>query len=117
MPEEQIKVLADALWGYFLEKYLKPYLSDSVCYYMATVTTAPGGGVIGVTRPYDTEVILPCAANASELAVGAPCMVLVFGDYSNQLVIGNPANLGGGGGGGGGASVSQNPVTNALTIS
>lgn len=93
MEEEQMRVLADQLWGYFLEKYLKPYLSDSVCYYMAKVKTAPNNGVIGVQRPFDSEVSLPCSANASGLAVGDSCMVLVFGDYSNQLAIGNPANL------------------------
>lgn len=93
MPEEQMKVIADCIWKYILEKYLKPYLSDSVCYYMATVKTAAADGVIEVQRPFDNAVTLPCAANAESLSVGDPCMVLVFGDYSNQLVIGNPANL------------------------
>lgn len=93
MPEEQMKIIADSLWSYFLEKYLKPYLSDSVCYYMATVTTPPNGGVIEVKRPYDNPISLPYAANASGLTTGESCMVLVFGDYTNQLVIGKPENL------------------------
>lgn len=93
MDEQYIKQFADAIWEYILEKHLKPYLSDSVCYYMATVTTAPSGGSIGIQRPFDNAVTLPCASNASSLSVGDSCMVLVFGDFSNQLVIGNPANL------------------------
>lgn len=92
MDEQQMKIFADALWEYFLPK-IKDYLSDSVCYYVATVTSAPVGGIIAVQRGFDNPVALPCAANASGLTVGQPCTVLVFGDYSNQLVIGNPANL------------------------
>ena len=90
----QMKILADSLWGYFKEKYLEPYLSDSVCYYVATVTTAPQNHSIGVQRPFDNEVFLPCASNAMGLQVGDPCTVLVFGDYSNQLVIGSTESVG-----------------------
>lgn len=93
MDEQQMQVFADAIWGYILEKHLKPYLSDSVCYYQATVTTAPSGGEIGVQRPFDNPITIPCSASASSLAVGDPCTVLVFGDYSNQMAIGNAANL------------------------
>ena len=93
MEDQEMKEFADSLWVYFLEKYLKPYLSDSVCYYQATVITAPSGGEIEVQRPFDNPVTLPCANNASGLQPGDPCTVLVFGDFSNQLVIGNPANL------------------------
>lgn len=88
-----MKAIADAIWGYILEKHLKPYLADSVCYYVATVTTAPSSGMIGVTRAFDNEVTLPCANNASGLSVGDPCTVLVFGDFSNQIVIGDVKNL------------------------
>lgn len=93
MDENQMRVFADAIWEYILEKHLKNYLSDSVCYYQATVTTAPSSGKIGIQRPFDSPITLPCAANASGLRVGDSCTVLVFGDYSNQLVIGNMANL------------------------
>lgn len=91
--ENQMRVFADALWEYILEKHLKNYLSDSVCFYQATVTTKPSGGKIGVQRPFDAPVTLPCAANANSLVVGDSCTVLVFGDYSNQLVIGKMAKL------------------------
>lgn len=90
---DEMKQIADALWEYILEKHLKPYLSDSVCYYQATVTEAASSGTIKVQRPFDSEITLPCANNATSLSVGDPCTVLVFGDYSNQLVIGNVANL------------------------
>ncbi len=93
MEEEQIKIFADALWEYILEKKLKPYLSDSVCYYVATVVSPAADGEIQIQRAFDNPVTLPCANNATGLVAGDPCTVLVFGDFSNQLVIGNPANL------------------------
>ena len=89
MGENEMKTLADALWGYFREKYLIPYLSDSVCYFQATVTTAPSGGVIGVQRPFDNAISLPYAWSASTLSVGDQCTVLMFGDMSNAVVIGD----------------------------
>ena len=88
MGENEMKTLADALWGYFLEKHLKPYLSDSVCYFMATVTAAPSGGVIGIQRPYDDEIFLPYAWSAENLQPGQTCLVLVFGDLTNAIVLG-----------------------------
>ena len=94
MNEEQMKTVADSLWDYFLNKYLKRYLSDSVCYYVATVTTAPQNGVIGVTRAFDNEVFLPCAVNAMNLQVDDTCTVLVFGDFSNQMVVGSIDGIG-----------------------
>lgn len=91
--EEYIKQFADAVWSYILNKHLKNYLADSMCYYMATVTTAPSGGRIGVQRAFDNAITVPCAASAEGLSVGDPCMVLVFGDYTNQLVIGDPTKI------------------------
>ena len=88
MGENEMRTLADALWGYFLEKHLKPYLSDSVCYFMATVTAAPSGGIIGIQRPYDDEIFLPYAWSAENLLPGQTCLVLVFGDLTNAIVIG-----------------------------
>lgn len=89
MGENEMRTLADALWVYFKEKYLLPYLSDSVCFFQATVTTAPSGGVIGVQRPFDNAITLPYAWSASTLAVGDQCTVLMFGDMSNCIVIGD----------------------------
>lgn len=88
MEEQQIQILADAMWEYFHDKYLLPYLSDSMCYFMATVTTAPAGGVIGVARPFDNTITLPYAWSAETLQAGDTCMVLVFGDLTNAIVIG-----------------------------
>lgn len=88
MEEEQMKVLADSLWNYFFKKYVRDYLSDSVCYFMATVTEAPTSGTIKVQRGFDTEIVLPYAWSASTLQVGDTCLVLVFGDILNAIVIG-----------------------------
>lgn len=89
MGENEMKTLADALWGYFKEKYLIPYLSDSLCYYQATVTTAPSGGMIGIQRPFDNAISIPYAWSASTLQVGDQCTVIVFGDTSNAIAVGN----------------------------
>lgn len=89
MEEQQIQILADAMWDYFHDKYLLPYLSDSVCYFMATVTTAPVSGVIGVARPFDEPITLPYAWSASTLQAGDTCLVLVLGDITNAIVIGD----------------------------
>lgn len=89
MGDNEMKAIADALWAYFQEKYLIPYLSDSVCYFQATVTTAPSAGVIGVQRPFDNTINLPYAWSASTLSVGDQCTVLMFGDMSNAVVIGD----------------------------
>lgn len=129
MGNNQIREMADALWEYTLNKHLKSYLSDSVCYYRATVTTAPAGGSIGVTRPYEDEIFLPYAGSAEDLAVNDQCIVFVFGDTSNAIVIGDGtlSTFGSGGGGGGGGTftpVTGKPTTNqtpafggAVTIS
>lgn len=93
MDEQNMQDIADSIWEYILEKHLKPYLSDSVCYYVATVTTAANNGTIGVTRPFDNQVFIPCSTSASTLSVGSPCTVLVFGGYENQMAIGNARNL------------------------
>lgn len=92
MDEQNMKAFADELWSYFFPK-IKEYLSDGVFYYQATVTTAPDNGVIGIQRPYDNPITIPCASNAASLSVGEACTVLVFGDFNNQIAIGNPANL------------------------
>ena len=89
MGENEMKIMADALWSYFLDKYLIPYLSDSVCYYRAAVTQAPSGGLIGIQRPFDNEIFLPYAWSASTLQAGDVCTVLMFGDHSNAIVIGD----------------------------
>ncbi len=88
MEEEQMRRFADALLAYFMPR-IEDYLSDSVCYFKASVTTAPGGGVIGVTRPFDIEVFYPFAWSAADLRVGDACTVLMFGDASNCVVIGD----------------------------
>ena len=91
MGENEMKSIADALWAYFLEKHLKPYLNDSMCYYQATVTTAPSAGLIGITRPFDVEIFIPYAWSAATLSVGDKCTVLVFGETSNAVAVGDGA--------------------------
>lgn len=89
MGENEMRAMADALWNYFLERHLRSYLSDSVCYFLATVTAAPSGGEIEVQRPFDNPVIVRCAWSAETLQVGDSCVVLMLGDMSNAIAIGD----------------------------
>ena len=91
MREEEIQQAADAIWEYIQKKYLRTYLADSVRYYRAVVTTAPNNGVIEIERPFDSPISLPYMANAASLTVGDQCTVLVFGDASNAIVMGDGA--------------------------
>lgn len=81
--------LADSIGKYIMEKYVKPYLSNNVTFYRAAVTAAANDGVITVQRPFDDPVALPYVGSAAGLAVGQQCVVMVFGDASNAVVLGN----------------------------
>lgn len=85
-----MKELADNIGRYVLEKFVKPRMQSSVSYFIGKVTSAPSGGSIGVTRPFDaTQYSLPYVSSASGLSVGDNCMVFVFGSTSNAIVVGD----------------------------
>ena len=113
MSDDDVRALADAIWDYILNKHLKDYLSSNIRYYRATVTTAAAGGVMGVTRPFDTEIFLPYSWGADELTVGSECTVFVFGDESNARVVGDGVLTSNGGGGGGGYTL---PAATSTTL-
>lgn len=115
MNDDDVRALADAIWEYILNKHLKDYLSGNISFYRAVVTTAASGGVMGVTRPYDSEIFLPYSWGADSLAVGSECIVFVFGDESNARVVGDGtlSSNGSGGGGGGGDSYTLPAATSS----
>lgn len=86
---EAMLEMANNMWdGFFRDKVLD-VLGNYVSYYRATVTAAYADGFITVQEPFDHEHVIRCAANASGLAVGDQCIVLMLGGPQNSLVIGN----------------------------
>ena len=92
---EKFQELADSIGRYVMERFVKPYLSTGVRYYRAAVTVAATNGKITVQRPFDDPVALPYVGSAAGLTVGSQCVVLVLGDASNSIVLGdgNLSNL------------------------
>ena len=84
---EQMKILADQLWGYFKPK-VKDMLRTSVSFFRAQVVTNPGDGTLEVQRPSDTTTMtLPCTTAMSSAAVDDQVIVFVLGDLSNAVVV------------------------------
>ncbi len=86
---DQMKDLADGLWTYFRPKVAE-MLRSEVSFFRAQVTAAPSGGAIGVRKPLeDTTLSLPYVPSAASLGVGDQALVLVFGNQSNAIVLGD----------------------------
>lgn len=91
MDEQNMKALADNLWLYF-EPKIKDMMKNSVSYYRAKVVRnhTSTDGKIDVQKPFDDTIIsLPCVSTAQNLSAGSECVVAVFGDYSNSVILGN----------------------------
>ena len=79
--------LAKKAADYAVKRVREEELGDVVRFFRARVVKAAAGGKITVRRAFDeTDLALPCAAGAEALAVGDPCLVLVFGALSNAVV-------------------------------
>lgn len=65
---EQIKRLADFLWAY-MKPRVEAMLSGRTIKKKGEVTTAPSGGTVGVTFPFDSEITIPYVSSLS-LSVG-----------------------------------------------
>lgn len=86
---QQMQDLADGLWAYFRPKVAE-MLRNEVSFFRAQVITAPSGGSVGVRKPMeDTTLSLPYVPSAASLSVGDQALVLVFGNQSNAIVLGN----------------------------
>ena len=58
-------------------------------YFIATVVSV-SAGTMQVQRPFDsTTLSLPYVSSASSLQAGDPCFVLVPGNLSNAIVLGD----------------------------
>jgi len=80
-----MKEFADNLSRY-VEKRVSDKMSDTVRFFRAEVTTAPANGVVGVTKPYDSEVKIPYVSSLADgLNVGTSVMVLVLGEDKGNL--------------------------------
>ena len=84
---KDIERIARNFTAYMKRTALREELGDVVRFFRARVVKAAAGGKITVRRAFDeTDLALPCAAGAEALAVGDPCLVLVFGTLSNAVV-------------------------------
>lgn len=87
---EPFEVFADKLCEYSMKAYNVPYLErrGAVQSYRAKVisknTTAQ---TMVVQRPYDNQITLPYADSAAYLSAGDECLVLIFGESSNAIVV------------------------------
>lgn len=87
---EQIKTLATNLWNNFFKERVKEMNKGAVRYFRAKVVAAASGGKITVQKPFEeTTLSLPYVSSAANLTVGSECVVLVLGDYSNCIILGN----------------------------
>lgn len=87
---ESIKTLASNLWNNFIKDRVKNMHKDNVRYFRATVVTGASGGTMQVQKPFDSTVMtLPYVTSAGSLTAGSQCVVLVLGDYSNAIVLGD----------------------------
>lgn len=89
MDENEIQTLANEVGKYIMKNLVEPRLSKTVSFYRAFVTAAASNGKITVQKPFDTSVALPYVTSAAGLNVGDQCTVLVLGDYSNSIIIGD----------------------------
>lgn len=87
---ENIKILAQNLWDKFIKQRVKETQKNTVKYFRAKVTATAQNGKISVQKPFDTTVMtIPYVSSAGSLAVDDECIVLVLGDYSNCIVLGD----------------------------
>lgn len=87
-----MKVLADRIGKYILDKWVAPRIASHISFYKAEVVTAASGGKIVVQKPFDTATqALPFASWAGNLQAGDNCIVGVFGSTVNSFVLGGGA--------------------------
>lgn len=87
--QKELKSLGDSLGRYLMETFVAPRLSRTVSYYRAQVASPASGGKITVQKPFDTAIALPYVSSAAGLKAGDQCIVLVLGDASNAIVLGD----------------------------
>lgn len=87
---ESIKTLASNLWNNFIKDRVRDMHKDNVRFFRATVVGAANNGTMQVQKPFDNTIMtLPYVTSAGSMTVGTQCVVLVLGDYSNAIVLGD----------------------------
>lgn len=87
---EPFEVFADKLCEYSMKAYAVPYLErrGAVQSYRAKVISKNiSAQTMVVQRPYDNQITLPYADSAAYLSAGDECLVLIFGESSNAIVV------------------------------
>lgn len=87
---EQMRVLAQQLWKNYMEPQIDRKLALTVRYFRAQVVSNPGNNTLEVQRPGDSNTMtLPCTDSMAGAAANSQCVVIVLGDLSNAIVVGN----------------------------
>ena len=87
-----MKVFADKIGKYILDKWVLPRIANHISFYKAKVVTPASGGKIVVQKPFDTATqSLPFASWAANLEANDNCIVGVFGSTTNSFVLGGGA--------------------------
>ena len=85
---EQMRVLAQQLWKNYMEPQVEKKLALTVRYFRAQVVSNPGNNTLEVQRAGDANAMtLPCTNVMSDAAAGDQCVVFVFGNLSNAVVV------------------------------
>lgn len=88
-PNQAMLEMANNMWDRFFKYKVLDMMSSTVKFYRAQVVSAPSDGKITIQEPFDHQHTIPCTASASSLRPGDQCVVLVFGNASNSIVIGD----------------------------
>lgn len=86
---DNMRVFADQLWKYMVPK-LDSKFASNVSYFRAKVKTNLGNNTLEVERPLETGTLtLPCTTAMSGATAGQQVAVLVMGNLSNAIVVGD----------------------------
>ena len=85
---DQMRILAQQLWKNYMEPQVEKKLALTVRYFRAQVVSNPGNNTLEVQRPGDANTMtLLCTNGMASAATDDQCIVFVFGNLSNAVVV------------------------------
>ena len=99
--DDQFETFAQKMCEYNAAKFTLPYMREHGAvqsYRAAVVSKDAATRTMVIQRPFDQQITLPYAPSADILQAGDECLVLVFGESSNAIVVSDGALRSFGGG-------------------
>ena len=99
--DDQFETFAQKMCEYNAAKFTLPYMREHGAvqsYRAAVVSKNAAAGTMVIQRPFDQQITLPYAPSADILQAGDECLVLVFGESSNAIIVSDGALRSFGGG-------------------